>query len=425
MRKALVISYYWPPSKSAGAQRISLFCKYLPEFGYDPLVLTASAGRSGSESGHAPVEGVRLHPVNYWFNPAGDAKSGGAETAKAGATGTLWTAVKQFIWLNLFIPDSRIGWYRPSTRTIDELVRQEAFDVVVSTAPPYTDHLLGKYVRERHHLPWVVDMRDPWLENHVYNSGLRLWHARYLNALLERRVLERADRVVCAMESQRKLLAAKVPARERSKFSVITNGYDGAKVLGPLRDTGRFTISYFGTSYEKGFPLDFIDGLSELIGRDEGLSRDCLVRVIGETPASIRNHLEAVLPGKNLEIRPHLPHDEVNPLLYEKQVLLLVVNEDPLHRYSLPSKIFEYLPTGNAILGIGPDDHEAANILRETGTGRMFSSRDGDGVRNFIQSCYARWREGQGPREGRRFPHYERRNQAGELAGILDGLLRA
>jgi hypothetical protein len=227
------------------------------------------------------------------------------------------------------------------------------------------------------------------------------------------------------MESQRELLAAKVPARERSKFSVITNGYDSANVLGPLRDTGRFTISYFGTSYEKGFPLGFIDQLAELIRRDEGMSKDCLVRVVGETPASIRRRLEEALPGKNLEIRPHLPHEEFNPLLYEKQVLLLVVNEDPLHRYSLPSKIFEYLPTGNAILGIGPHDHEAARILRETGTGEMFSSHDEDGVRSFIKNSYDRWREGQGPGEGRRFPLYERRNQAGKLAGILDGLLGA
>ena len=425
MRKVLVISYYWPPSKSAGAQRISLFCKYLPEFGYDPLVLTAGPGRPMPKGSDASVTGVRLLPVSYWFNPAGGAQSGSSATTGAGAPGALWKAVKQFIWLNLFIPDSRIGWYRPSRKAIDELVRKETFDVVVSTAPPYTDHLLGKYVKERHGLPWVVDMRDPWLENHVYNSGPRLGSARYLNALLERRVLERADRVVCAMESQRELLAAKVPARERSKFSVITNGYDSANVLGPLRDTGRFTISYFGTSYEKGFPLGFIDQLAELIRRDEGMSRDCLVRVVGETPASIRRRLEEALPGKNLEIRPHLPHEEFNPLLYEKQVLLLVVNEDPLHRYSLPSKIFEYLPTGNAILGIGPNDHEAARILRETGTGEMFSSHDEDGVRSFIKNGYDRWREGRGSGEGKRFPLYERRNQAGKLAGILDGLLGA
>jgi hypothetical protein len=227
------------------------------------------------------------------------------------------------------------------------------------------------------------------------------------------------------MESQRELLSAKVPVRERSKFSVITNGYDSAKVVGPLRDTGRFTMSYFGTSYEKGFPLRFIDQIAGLIRRDEDLSRDCLVRVVGETPGSIRSHLEAALPGKNLEIRPHLPHEQFNRLLYEKQVLLLVVNEDPLHRYSLPSKLFEYLPTGNPILGIGPRDHEAALILRETGTGEMFSSHDEEGVRSFIRSRYEEWREGRGGREGRRFPLYERRNQAGVLAGILDGVLGA
>jgi hypothetical protein len=426
VRKALVISYYWPPARSAGAQRISLFCKYLPEFGYETLVLTAGTGRSPSEAVDSSFEGVRLRPVSYWFNPADRMQSGDPARGRgAGAASALWRGVKQFVWLNLFIPDSRIGWYRPSRKAIDELVAKETFDVVVSTAPPYTAHLLGKYVKERHSLPWVVDMRDPWLESHVYNSGPRLWSARYLNALLERRVLEGADRVVCAMESQRELLSAKVSAEERSKFFVITNGYDSAKVVGSLRDNGRFTISYFGTSYEKGFPLRFIDQVAGLIRRDENLSRDCLVRVVGETPGSIRSYLQEALPEKNLEIRPHMPHEQFNLLLYEKQVLLLVVNEDPLHRYSLPSKLFEYLPTGNHILGIGPRDHEAANITRETGTGEMFSSHDEEGVRSFIRSRYEEWREGGDQREVRRFPLYERRYQAERLAGILDSVLGA
>jgi hypothetical protein len=424
VKKILVISYHWPPSRSAGAQRISLFCRYLSDFGYETVVLTSGAGKTSADAGKK-MKGVRVHPVDYWFNPAdwaggrGGRKGRGAGRRGGGGAGK---RVKEFLWLNLFVPDARIGWYGPSKNAIDRLVRSESFAAVLSTAPPYTAHLLGRYAKERHGLPWVADMRDPWVENHAYNTGTRLWPARRLNALLERRVLERADRVVCAMESQRVLLSTKVPEGTGGKFSVIHNGYDGAGVLPSLRDTGRFTISYFGTSYEKGFPLSFIDQLGKLIEDDRDLSRDCLVRVVGETPASIRRHLEAAIPAGNLEISPHLPHEKFTPLLYERQLLLLVVNEDPLHRYSLPSKLFEYLPTGNPVLGIGPGDHEAAHILGETSAGEMFPSRDTEGVERFIRSRYEEWRGGRGALETRSFPLYERRRQAGRLAEILDGV---
>lgn len=424
MRKVLVISYYWPPAMSAGAQRIFKFCKYLPEFGYETVVVTG--GASSVASPPLPASpGSRLCPVTYWFDPArwmgggglGEAAGGNKSMAGAAKDGLL-----RFAWLNLFIPDARIGWYRPSRRAIRRLVEEEKPDVVFSTAPPYTAHLLGRHVKERYCLPWVVEMRDPWLESHVYNAGPRLGLVRAMNRRLESDVLEKADRVVCATGSQRDLLAGKLPPGSSDKFTVIMNGYDSEDDPGERAESSKFHISYLGTSYPEGFPYSFFDILKDLLAGDGSFAGDFVLRVIGQTAPAVRDSIERTIPAANVDIRAHMAHDCLLEVLREKQLLLLVVNEGRLHRYSLPSKIFEYLPTGNPVLGIGPADHEVCRIVEETGVGAMFPAGERAGIENFIMSAYENWSAG---RSGvkKRFPQYERRTQSRQLAEVFESVL--
>lgn len=397
------------------------FCKYLPETGFETVVVTGGADPPAA----APPPGSRLCPVPYWFDPARWVAGGGSREAAAGKTSKVSAAkdaLLRFAWLNLFIPDARIGWYRPSRRAIDLLVAEEKPDAVFSTAPPYTTHLLGRYVKERYHLPWIVEMRDPWLESHVYNAGLRLGFVRSVHRRLESDVLTKADRVVCATASQKDLLSGKLPPGSGEKFRVIMNGYDSDDDPGPPKESSKFFISYLGTSYPEGYPYGFFDILGELLGRDGNFAGDCVLRVVGQTDPRVRDRIERVIPPGNADVRAHIPHDRLRDILRERQLLFLVVNEGELHRYSLPSKLFEYLPTGNPVLGIGPADHEAGAIMRKTGVGAMFPPGDRAGIGDFIMGAYGNWRAGRGE-EKRRFPEYERRTQAEELAGVLGDIL--
>ena len=424
MRKVLVIAYYWPPATSVGAQRISKFCKYLPDFGFETVVLTGPPATSPPGAAVPSLPESRLCPVTYWFDPARWLGGGGAEAAgpQHGMGRAALRALLRFVWLNFFIPDSRIGWYGPSRRALRGLIEEEKPDAVLSTAPPYTTHLLGRHVKERYRLPWIVDMRDPWLESHVYNDGLRLGIVRAVHRRLESDVLQKADRVVCATQSQAGLLSGKLAPASRAKFSVIMNGYDSEDDGGAPKDTDKFYISYLGTSYAAGFPYRFFDVLGELLAGDEGFAADCVLRVIGKTAPEVRDHIEKAIPAENVAIGAHVPHEQLREILREKQLLLLAVNEGQLHRYSLPSKLFEYLPTGNPVLGIGPADHEACRIMAETGVGPMFPAADTAGIGDFVMGTYRSWRAGWS-REKKRFPQYERRSQAQQLADVLDGAL--
>jgi hypothetical protein len=327
--------------------------------------------------------------------------------------------------LNLFIPDSRIGWRRRAVRRAVEIVDREKPVVIFSTAPPYTSHLVAMEVKKRFRLPWVADFRDPWLENHAYNTAPRLGFVRKINHRLEKRVLETADRVLCANPGIVKLTSSKLPTSAAGKFAVITNGFDRDDMLPKVKASSRFVVSYFGTMYPNNFPVKIFDVLRQLIDSERSFAEDFLFRVRGDLSPNIAALIDRVIPRKNREVGGYIPHRSMLDLLYEDQVLVLVINDFPVNFATVPGKIYEYLPTGNPILGLGPSDGDAAAILHRTGAGIMLDQADIDGMKHFVTEKYQAWKHAGGERLPVDFEEFERRNLAGQLAGLFDSLVSA
>lgn len=433
MKKVLVITYYWPPAGGGGVQRIAKFCKYLSLWGWEPVVLTVDRGNYAvrDESLLSEVEKIdriyrapSLEPHALFGSLTGSfgRRGGGKPRTPTASPSTFTGRVGEYIRLNLFIPDSRIGWRRKAVERAAEIIEREGPRAILSTAPPYTAHLIALELKGRSGLPWIADFRDPWLENHAYNTVPRLGVVKAVTRRLEMSVLEAADRVVCANPGIAALAAAKLPPAAASKFTVITNGYDESDVRPVVGKLSRFTVGYFGTVYPRGFPMELFEVFRELIGENEGFAADFLFRVRGTVSPGVVARFADFIGEGHLEVGPYIPHEEMLDMLYQEQVLVVVINDFPNNFATVPGKIYEYLPTGNPVLGIGPEGGDAAALLSEAGAGGMFGHGDRQGLKRFIQEKYRSWKRGNLTAGAKDVGRYERKRLAGELAGELNAL---
>lgn len=433
VKRVLVTTYYWPPAGGGGVQRIAKFCKYLPKYGWEPVVLTV---RKGTFPHHDPsllcdIEHVRhvyrartLEPHGLFKRISGRRTKGEKEPAIRAPSRKqqIMRTFGEYMRLNLFIPDSRIGWRRAAVGMGLDICDSEHIDLIFSTAPPYTPHLVAGALAHKTGLPWVADFRDPWLENLAYNTVPRLPPVRAINARMERRVLTQADKVVTVGPAIARLLQSKLDDSRRGKVSVIYNGYDREDIPQKITGTGEdtFRLAYFGTLYEDGFPADFLRAIRKLAEEEPSLYDDFQLDVTGKIPSATAARLQEQLVGLDVSFSAYKPHAEMLEKLYRPQVLLLVINDVPHRELIITGKIFDYLPSGNPILGIGPVDGDAANVLNESGRGAMFEPVDQAGIRIFLQKAYAAWREGRLNAGRTPCPTYERQQLTRELAQLFD-----
>lgn len=247
-----------------------------------------------------------------------------------------------------------------------------------------------------------------------------------MNRRLERGVLAQAGTVTAANPRLTNLLASKLRESTPAKCVTITNGYDKEDVRPPVDRSSRFYISYFGTIYEKGFPVELFEAVAECVKNNPAIAASITFRVAGNIHPAIRDRLQKMIPSSNLEWRGYLLHDELMHLIHEQQVLILMINQFPGNEATVPGKLYEYLPTGNPILGWGPVPGDASDILilNETHAGSMFNMGDQRKIRFFIEKHYQNWREQKQREGGRLFARYDRERLTGRLAGVFNDLIQ-
>lgn len=438
MKRLLVISYYWPPASGAGVQRVLKFCKYIRDFGYEPVVVTSETRDAFHRQDHtlcADVLCTRVHRIYNRLDPVGRlaarvARSRGSDSAQGvvhprsrGFSTRMcgWADwVTRFLWSNCFIPDSKIGWYLPARRELDRILKQQSFDAIMTSCPPYTTHLLGLYAKRRYGLPWLADFRDPWVENVYYNTTYRLPPVVAINRLLETRVLRRSDAVETVGKRCAKLLQAKIPSKT---VRVIHNGYDPKDFTpaDPIR-TRRFRLGYYGSMTEQQTPIRFLRALAGALATNKEFARDFILDVFGGTTAAARRLIESHIPDRNVAVRCHISHSALIDEYAKEQVFLLLINDVKGNSLIITGKLFEYLHAGWPILCIGPTAGDAADIITNSASGRTFEHSESRAPLDWLMSLYGKWKQKKLQRRQVSDDLYNRREQARTLAAILDDI---
>ena len=437
MKRVLVVSYYFPPAGGPGVQRVLKTVKYLRDFGYEPTVLTVADGAYPQHDAtlmQDVPDGVAVHrtqaldPFGVYGRLTGRSRKEavvlGSTTRETGLMG----ALGRWLRANVFLPDARVGWVPYAIREARRLFQEEPFDVVLTSGPPHSSHLIGRALKRRDGVAWVADFRDPWTGINFYHELPMSALARRFDRRLERSVLREADRITTVSPSWARLLAEQA-GRPESTVTVVHNGYDADDMdlaVGGTVRKDRFVLAHVGSLYASRNPVAFWAALSGL--RKSGNLADLQIRLVGGVDDDVQRVLTAQGLDAITEFVPYVPHHEATQAMAEAALLLLVIEPFAHADGMITGKLYEYLASGRPVLALGEPEGDAARLLTETGGGYLVGRSDVEAMAALLRDQYAAWASGR-PCPGassEAVAAYTRKAQTGILAQVLgEALARA
>lgn len=433
-RRVLVIAYYFPPSGGPGVQRVLKHVKYLPEFGWEPVVLTVREGefpaRDPSLLEEIP-EGIHvertpiLEPYSlYRLLTRRKTPIDIHVLTTTSRHHSFAERLAQWIRATFFIPDARIGWLLTAVPAGKRLIRRFGISALYSSSPPYTCSLIARQLKRWSGLPWIAGFRDPWTG--FLTTPRRWWLPAAIDRLLEHSVFAEADLVEYAWEGIAEDALRKYPELPPTKFVYIPNGFDPADYPNPTQQRNeRFTITYSGSLYGRRNPAVLLQAL-EILARQGVLSpTDICLRIVGRCGEEVVETLRRSPFFASVELIPYVPHRQSLQYVVSADLLLLVVDEAEDSHAIVPGKVFEYLGSGKPILAIAPHSSAVERLLHETGSGIVVDRTEPEQCAHIVERFYRSWQTNTEPPLSPRWDRirrYERRTAAQQLARLLDTL---
>jgi len=430
-KKVLIITYYWPPSGGSGVQRWLKFVKYLSSMGWEPIVFTPENPsftiRDESLQKEIPdsVEVIKLpiwepYDIFFTFSRFFGKKAIRQSDFISAEKKSLFQKISIWIRGNFFIPDARIFWVRPSVNFLEEFIKSNEIETVITTGPPHSIHLIGLQLKKKiNTLKWIADFRDPWSEWDLLDTLSLTSIARRVHQKKERKVLTSADRIITIAPFH----VTRLEELSGRKVDLLTNGFDVDDFASVKRKrTSQFTLRHIGMVDELRDPRPILQSVRELCEIETGFAEKIKVEFIGNVNSAFRKYVadDRVLKSV-VSFRDTIPHDQLLQLYGETDVQLLVLAHTTIAPGNLPGKLFEYLASGNSILGIGPTHGDAAIVLKETNAGIILERVDHDGIKDALMKFYSRWRDGNDSTQ-RDVSVYSRENLTRQLVSLLNSL---
>lgn len=390
-RPVLIITYYWPPSGGAGVQRWLKFSRYLPDYGWEPVILTVDPEYAAYPLTDASLSDEIPGDLKVIKTPATDYfsiyKKDRTRIPSAGFAGNPDNSVKgkmlRFIRGNFFIPDPRKGWNRYAFRESCRLIEEMGIQHVITTSPPHSTQLIGlKLKRKFPGIKWLADLRDPWTDIYYYKQFYPTLISKAIDSHYENKVLKEADKLTVVGESLKEVFSSKVKSAGE-KIHVVTNGFDENDFIGQDPEgPSVFTITYVGTMSDI-YPLKgFLEALE--IFRSSG--NKFILRFIGMVSVKQKKLIRSKLNDSELQFVPYVKHAESIKYMQGSSALLLIIPDHLSNKSIITGKIFEYIASCRPVICIGPEDGDAAVIIGSVKAGEAFGYEDRNGIANFIKN---------------------------------------
>jgi len=392
--KLLMIAYSFPPDSEVGARRVAGLCRYLPEFGIRPIVLTVEERfYSRLDPGFSPPDELQIERTRVmttpleayarWKHRRGLSEGRPDDRPPGeGTNGVGTSAYKRQILALLKTPDEFFGWYAPAVRAGMRLVAQSPINAILSSAPPWTSHLIACKLAGRSGRPWFADFRDPWWGN-PHRRALPKWRDP-VDRWLEARCIRTATRVVCNTDRMRQFYADRYKDNPATKFFTLPNGYDDFARPSPgERTDSRRLILYLGDIYGTRRIDSFCDAVVQLVETERLDPLTIRILFLGtiaqEQLADARRRVANLLPFGCIEFRPRISWDAAQKALWSADLLLLF----PEFRMQVPAKFFEYLHTGKPVLAVA-EEGALTDLIQETQAGIWCDPSDTNQIGNAL-----------------------------------------
>jgi glycosyltransferase involved in cell wall biosynthesis len=430
-KKLLMLCYHYPPAVSGGVARSARFARHLPAHGWTPVVITTNRWGEGGGSGEEIVRSGEF----LRRSTAASARGAGAVApdlpAGTDAPGRARRALVRCAEKWLLVPDKHIRWAAMAFSPALAALRRGRADVIYSTSPPASAHLLALKLKWLTGRPWIMDLRDPWtlepLGWYLRSGGARL----SLEKGIERLCFKHADAIVTSTPEAAERYGEIYPDSAR-KLHAIPNGYDAEEIetarasislCGALKGVGEriFVMSHVGTFFRHTdmpvCPNGLLEAISSL-ARNGVVSPDTFRLVFaGSMNPDTRRRIAAYDLGGLLSMIGPVGHLDALRIVLRSDLLFLY---DPNReaRYYVHGKLYEYLASGRPILGVMPDG-AARRLLESSGRAVAITADDERGIRPALVEALSG--RGAAPlRAGFDIARYESARVTAMLGGVLE-----
>ena len=422
--KVLIITYYWPPAGGPGVQRWLKFVKYLPDFGIQPVVYIPENPTYPivDENLVKEVSEKAIILKQRIFEPYQLASFLSKNKTKKISSGIIPNQKKQsfldktFLWIrgNLFIPDARVFWVKPSVAYLEKYILENNIDTIVTSGPPHSLHLIGLELKQKLDLKWFADFRDPWTTI-GYHKSLRLSSfAAKKHKTLEHQVLNTADTIIVTSKTTK----TEFQAITNKPIAVITNGYDTENVEKQTLDS-KFSLAHIGSFLSERNPLILWESLVELLNEITDFKSHLEVKLIGAVSQEVLETITQFGLNTYLNNLGYVSHADAIAHQRKSQVLLLIEIDSEDTKSIIPGKLFEYMVSNRPIIAIGPKGSDFAEIITETNTGVFFDYSEKMKLKSVILDFYNQFLEGKLQANGVGLQRYSRKNLTKELSQLI------
>ncbi|SNS16288.1 Glycosyltransferase involved in cell wall bisynthesis [Belliella buryatensis] len=422
LKKVLIITYYWPPSAGSGVQRWLKFAKYLPEFGWEPVIFTPEnpdfeLKDEGLQKEINPSLEVIKFPIWEPYALFRKLKNEPLkDTSKVLEKSKKSLLDKLGIWIraNLIIPDPRVYWVKPSVEYLESFLHRNQIDAIITTGPPHSLHLIGKSLKKKTGIAWFADFRDPWSQWEFLDTLPMTDLVRRRHQRLENEVLNEADAVATispTFQQDLEKLAGK-------PIHLLTNGFDPDDLPKEYKNVGsdqnHLEILYTGVIDAIRNPIPFLSAFQEAFEHD---SREVKLRFVGKVSENVRSYL-----GSNTWLKEHVilegyvNHSKVFSFYEKAHLLLLILTDTKNAQGNIPGKLFEYMATGRSIIALGDPRGDSAQIIQKAMAGYVFKHEDHRSITSFLQN----FKVSIDTVQHQNLNEYSRKSLTQKLAQILD-----
>ncbi len=427
LKKILIITYYWPPAGGPGVQRWLKFAKYLPEFGWKPIIYTP-------ENPSYPLldeslikdipKDLEIVKTKIWEPyQLAEKLNKSNKKFKAGqfdvGNNQSWKS-KLSIWVrgNFFIPDARVFWVKPSTHFLEKYLKINQIDTIVTSGPPHSMHLIGLNLKKKFpDLKWIADFRDPWTEISYYKHLKLTKKSDKKHRQLETEVFKNADITLATSYTD-----AENFCKNGANAFCITNGFDetdSPQTHKKSTHQTKFTLSYIGVLEQLRNPENLWEALDYLVKANPDFAENFCLKFVGRIDDKIIDKIEKSGLKNHIFNLGYVSHDKAVEEMANSSLLLITNFPNDSSKGIIPGKIFEYLATGKQIISFGPNEADVAKILDETKAGKHFSYNDSKKIEDFILDKFELWKNGNIAENKQSIEQFSRRNLAKKLSEIL------
>ena len=370
MKTVLIVTYHFPPRQHIASLRSKGLAKYLPQFGCQPVILTAALpDRIDTDfrviETFYPGDAIALLAKRFGINMTKDLRAkGGDYLASMEQKNSLKMKLIEIVKGIVEYPDNQRTWYNYALKEGVKLLDNEQIDAIISTAPPYTAHMIARKLKELYHIPWIADFRDLWTQNHNYTFGpIRKW----LDKKNELNTLALCDAMITVSDP----LAQELGSLHQGKpVFTITNGFDPDEIRYDSVLTDDFTLTYTGKIFRKTQDIALLFRAIQELVEDKFIEPESVkVQLFGLKQSWIQEEIQKYNLESIATQHGHVSRETAIHKQRQSQALLLLNWLDPKQQGVYTGKVFEYLAARRPILVIGGPGGVLRDLMEQTQAG--------------------------------------------------------